>query len=66
VKRPTGVFAGEPPLVTPIPSAEYPTPAQRPEYSVLDCARLNAVFGLALPDWRDAFAMCTEETGTTA
>lgn len=40
------------PVVEPIASSEYPTPAARPGYSVLDCARLADVHGIALPDWR--------------
>jgi dTDP-4-dehydrorhamnose reductase len=38
--------------VTPISTAEYPTPARRPANSVLNCDRLEKVFGLRLPDWR--------------
>ncbi len=38
--------------VIPIPTTEYPTPARRPAWSVLDCRRLERVFGLRLPDWR--------------
>jgi dTDP-4-dehydrorhamnose reductase len=38
--------------VTPISAAEYPTPARRPANSVLNCDRLERVFGLRLPDWR--------------
>lgn len=38
-------------VVQPISTAEYPTPAQRPAYSVLDCTKLERVFGLRLPDW---------------
>lgn len=37
--------------VTPIPSSDYPTPAKRPLYSVLDTARFETVFG-ALPHWK--------------
>ena len=37
-----------------IPTADYPTPARRPLNSRLDCAKLDAAFGLARPDWRDA------------
>jgi dTDP-4-dehydrorhamnose reductase len=40
------------PMVEPIASHEYPTPAARPAYSVLDCNRLADVHGIALPDWR--------------
>ncbi|MDR2013075.1 MAG: dTDP-4-dehydrorhamnose reductase [Rhodanobacter sp.] len=38
--------------VMPIATADYPTPAQRPAYSVLDCMRLKNAFGLELHDWR--------------
>ncbi|HEX4764298.1 MAG TPA: dTDP-4-dehydrorhamnose reductase [Usitatibacter sp.] len=40
------------PRLVAITTAEYPTAARRPANSVLSCARLNAVFGLAIPDWR--------------
>ena len=39
-----------------IPSADYPTPAQRSAYSVLDNHKLHATFGMQLPDWATAFA----------
>ena len=35
-----------------IPSSAYPTPAQRPLNSRLDCSALTAAFGIARPDWR--------------
>jgi dTDP-4-dehydrorhamnose reductase len=41
-------------LIHAIPTADYPTPARRPLNSRLDCAKLDAVFGSARPDWRDA------------
>jgi dTDP-4-dehydrorhamnose reductase len=34
-----------------ITTAEYPTPAKRPAYSGLDCAKLQKTFGLQLPHW---------------
>ncbi|MBX3701198.1 MAG: dTDP-4-dehydrorhamnose reductase [Dokdonella sp.] len=40
------------PRVVPIPSLQYPTRAQRPAWSVLDCTRLKTRFGLELPDWK--------------
>ena len=38
--------------VIPITTAEYPTPARRPAYSVLSNSKLYRVFGLQSPDWR--------------
>jgi dTDP-4-dehydrorhamnose reductase len=38
--------------VTAIATREYPTPAQRPPYSVLSNALLAKTFGIELPDWR--------------
>lgn len=40
--------------VEPITTADYPTPARRPAYSVLDNSRFAATFAHALPDWEDA------------
>jgi dTDP-4-dehydrorhamnose reductase len=38
--------------VIPITTAEYPTPARRPVYSVLSNTKLAQVLGIQLPDWR--------------
>ena len=46
------------PALKAITTADYPTPARRPAYSVLDCARLEADFGLRLPHWQDAVERC--------
>ena len=42
------------PDVEAIGTADYPTPAKRPANSRLDCSKLEAVFGLKLPEWRDS------------
>ncbi|MEI7867399.1 MAG: dTDP-4-dehydrorhamnose reductase [Candidatus Methylumidiphilus sp.] len=46
-----------------IPSVEYPTPAKRPAYSVLNNTKLDEVFNLRLPEWREALGLCVEEAG---
>lgn len=43
-----------------IATSEYPTPAARPAYSVLDCERAATRFGVRLPHWREAFAQACE------
>ena len=40
------------PRVIPITTAEYPTPARRPAYSVLSSDRLDESLGVRIPDWR--------------
>jgi dTDP-4-dehydrorhamnose reductase len=53
--------AGQPCRLDAIPSSEYPTPARRPAYSVLDNSRFRETFGLAMPDWRHALDLCLAE-----
>jgi len=48
----------ESPRVLPITTAEYPTVAQRPPYAVLATEKLERVFGVSLPDWREMLARC--------
>lgn len=43
--------------VLPIGSADYPTPARRPQHSVMSSERLMARFG-RLPDWKEALHLC--------
>jgi len=48
------------PRVIPITTVEFPLPARRPAYGVLATGRFARTFGFALPDWRDALAICME------
>jgi dTDP-4-dehydrorhamnose reductase len=41
-------------------TVDYPTPARRPAYSVMDGAKLLRDTGIALPPWRDALARFLE------
>ena len=41
----------------PASSAEFPTPAVRPAYSVLDCTLFENTFGFYIPDWEESLAL---------
>jgi len=47
---------GRSPPVVPIRTADYPTPAIRPEDTRLDCTAIARTFGFAPPPWRQALA----------
>jgi dTDP-4-dehydrorhamnose reductase len=47
------------PRVDPIATADWPTPAKRPADSRLDCGRLDLIFGVRLPHWRDGLRRTT-------
>lgn len=44
--------------VKPIPTDDYPTPAERPYYSVLDKSKIRATYGNEIAHWRDALKRC--------
>ncbi|WP_295448832.1 dTDP-4-dehydrorhamnose reductase [uncultured Thiodictyon sp.] len=44
----------------PIHSNDYPAPARRPAYSVLDNHKFQETFGLYLPHWRESLDQCLE------
>lgn len=48
--RPYEPFVAQ--CVRPIPTAEYPTPAQRPANSVLNCGKIQAAFDITLRPWQ--------------
>ena len=47
-------LGGKQTRVVPIPTEEYPTPATRPAYTVLDCSKFDRDFGFERPGWRAA------------
>ena len=53
------------PRVVPIATADYPTPAKRPGYSVLDTSGLRSDFGIDLPDWSQGVASTLEDLKST-
>ncbi len=51
------IFTGrDKPILHPIPTEKYPTPAVRPKNSVLDCSKIKDVFDIDQPDWRKALS----------
>jgi dTDP-4-dehydrorhamnose reductase len=54
------------PNVTPITTAEWPTPTKRPADSRLDCSKLARVFGVTLPDWQPSLARTVDAIVATS
>ena len=49
------------PQVNGIPTEQYPTPAKRPEYTVLDCTKLERLLGYQMPHWQHGlFKVCKQ------
>lgn len=44
--------------VTPCDTSQYPTPAKRPLYGVMNKAKLNDIFGIEMPHWRNSLKAC--------
>jgi len=47
--------------ISPITSDQYPTPAQRPAYSVLNKQKIRETFGIKIPYWRDSLQQCLKQ-----
>jgi dTDP-4-dehydrorhamnose reductase len=54
IKRITGSGCA----VNPITTAQYPTAAKRPGYSVLDTSKIKEVFSISIPAWEDSLRKC--------
>ena len=46
--------------VRPLHTAEYPTPAHRPHYSVLDKTKIKETFGIEIPYWEESLSECVK------
>lgn len=51
--------------IVPIPTTAYPTPAQRPANSVLDCSKVRTVFGITPRPWQESVQDCIQEMYTS-
>lgn len=52
--------------VEPITTAQYPTPAPRPPFSVLNKQRIKETFELAIPHWRESLLKCLQQLEAAA
>ncbi len=64
--RSGNLLDGKAPVVEPIASKDYPTPAKRPRNSVLSNAKLKERFGVQLAPWEDALDSVIEALGNAA
>lgn len=53
-------LAGLSTTILPIETHQYPTPAVRPKYSVLNKKKFKNTFGIAIPYWRESLEKCIE------
>lgn len=44
--------------INPISTEQYPTPAKRPHYSLLDKSLIKKTYGIEVPDWRKGLTAC--------
>jgi dTDP-4-dehydrorhamnose reductase len=49
------------PVVSPITTAEYPTPARRPAFSALDCSLISRCFGIHPIPWKESLSLVIEQ-----
>ncbi len=49
--------------IYPVSTGQYPMKALRPKYSVLDNHKLNAAFGVVMPDWMISFKQVMQDMG---
>ena len=47
--------------VRPLHTSEYPTPAARPHYSVLDKTKMKQTYGIEIPYWEESLRECMEK-----
>ena len=49
--------------INPIESSEYPTPAKRPHFSLLNKSKIKKEFNLTIPFWKDSLDQCLKVMG---
>ena len=51
--------------VSPVLSDQFPTPAKRPNYSVLNKSKIKNTFGLVIPYWKESLKICLDKINNT-
>lgn len=51
--------------ITPIETIEYPTPAKRPYFSILNKKKIKEKFGVIVPYWKDSLVDCLKRIQTS-
>lgn len=49
--------------INPIETWQYPTPAKRPHYSLLNKAKIKNAFGITIPYWKESLSACLTKLG---
>ncbi|QRQ61174.1 dTDP-4-dehydrorhamnose reductase [Sphingobacterium multivorum] len=47
--------------INPIPTTQYPTPARRPHYSLLDKSKIKNTFSISVPSWKDSLKIMLQK-----
>jgi len=50
-------------VINPIETKEYPTPASRPHYSLLNKSKIKKEFNIEIPYWKESLRACLEKIG---
>ena len=49
--------------INPIETHQYPTPAKRPHYSLLNKSKIKSTFNIEIPYWKDSLDRCLTQLG---
>ncbi len=54
-------LSNSPCVVKPIATSQYPTPAKRPVFSALNTEKIEKIFHLSIPDWKQSLKICLQD-----
>lgn len=53
-------------VINAIPSSDFPTPAKRPSFSLLDTTKFRDTFKLTIPEWKQSLLKCLSKLDVLA